>query len=89
MLSDEGWRSSLVLVWGYFRPRAYSLSSVPAAPLDTTAIRINRAFYIEPQLGNIPRGEIGVVVFEDDAEKEYFYDATEGDSDDGLGYWSR
>lgn len=34
--------------------------------------------------GTIPRGEIGVIVFEDEEEKEYFYDATEGDSDDDF-----
>ena len=34
--------------------------------------------------GSIPRRDIGVIVFEDDEEKEYFYDAAEGDSDEAF-----
>lgn len=34
--------------------------------------------------GTIPRGDIGLIVFEDDEEKEYFYEAADGDSDDAF-----
>lgn len=34
--------------------------------------------------GTIPRGDIGLIVFEDDKEKEYFYEGAEGDSDEAF-----
>lgn len=41
---------------------------VPASTIDAT----------------IPREDIGVIVFEDDEEKEYFYEATDNDSDENF-----